>query len=46
MLRCLREVFGNDFDLFIRICSDGRYVKWGYDTPKDAWNANPLITFD
>jgi hypothetical protein len=41
--RTLREMFGDDLDLFRVYCQDGFHIRYGYDTPGDIWAVNPTI---
>jgi len=41
----LRDLFGDDLDLFRSYCEEGFHIRHGYDTPEDMWEANPTIQF-
>lgn len=32
--RTLREMFGDDLDLFLAYCRDGFHIRYGFDTPE------------
>lgn len=41
--RTLHELYDYDFDLFVMMTLDGSFIAWGFDTPEDAWAANPTV---
>ena len=43
--RRLRDLYDNNYDLFTKMCRDESHIRWGFDIPKDAWDANPIVEF-